>query len=67
MQRPDPIRCTYCDTISVWSSEQTDRTMMGEVHTCPTCGQATHTCDDHAAHQLEPETGMDWVEAEPLY
>ena len=67
MQRTDPIRCTYCDAISVWSAEQTDRTMMGEVHTCPTCGQATHTCDDHAAHQLEPENKMNWVEAEPLY
>jgi hypothetical protein len=67
MQRPDPIRCTYCDAIQVWSAEQTDRTMMGEVHTCPSCGQATHTCDDRTSHQLETENTMTWVEAEPLY
>jgi hypothetical protein len=67
MQRPDPIRCTYCDAIQVWSAEQTDRTMMGEVHTCPSCGQTTHTCDDRTTHQLETENVMAWVEAEPLY
>ena len=67
MQRPDPIRCTYCDAIQVWSSEQTDRTMMGEVHTCPSCGMETHTCDDHASHELEHERTMDWVAADPLY
>ena len=67
MQRPDPIRCTYCDAIQGWSAEQTDRTMMGEVHTCPSCGQTTHTCDDHMSHQLEVESSMTWIEAEPLY
>ena len=67
MQRPDPIRCTYCDAIQVWSAEQTDRTMMGEVHTCPSCGQTTHTCDDRTSHQLEGESTMPWEEAEPLY
>jgi hypothetical protein len=67
MQRPDPIRCTYCDAIQVWSAEQTDRTMMGEVHTCPNCGQMTHTCDDGTSHQLEGETTMSWVEGETLY
>ena len=67
MQRPDPIRCTYCEAIQVWSAEQTDRTMMGEVHTCPSCGQMTHTCDDRTGHQLEGETTMPWIEAEPLY
>jgi hypothetical protein len=51
----------------VWSAEQTDRTMMGEVHTCPSCGQMTHTCDDRTSHQLEGETTMPWIEAEPLY
>ena len=67
MQRPDPIRCTYCDAIQVWSAEQTDRTMIGEVHTCPTCGQQTHTCDDRAAHELEVGANMHWISAEPLY
>jgi hypothetical protein len=67
MQKPEPIRCTYCEEIQVWSAEQTDRTMMGEVHTCPSCGQATHTCDDHAAHELEPDSIMHWIAAEPLY
>jgi transcription elongation factor Elf1 len=67
MQRPDPIRCTYCNAIQVWSAEQTDRTMMGEVHTCPSCGQLTHTCDDRCSHQLDGENTMPWVEAEPLY
>jgi hypothetical protein len=67
MQRPDPIRCTYCDAIQVWSAEQTDRTMMGEVHTCPSCGLMTHTCDDRTSYQLESEITMPWVEAEPLY
>jgi hypothetical protein len=51
----------------VWSAEQTDRTMMGEVHTCPSCGQTTHTCDDRTSHQLEGEITMSWIEAEPLY
>jgi len=67
MQRPEPIRCTYCDAIQVWSAEQTDRTMIGEVHACPSCGQMTHICDDHTGHQLERETTMSWIEAEPLY
>jgi hypothetical protein len=67
MQRPEPIRCTYCEAIQVWSAEQTDRTMMGEVHTCPSCGQMTHTCDDCASHQLEGETTMPWIEAELIY
>jgi hypothetical protein len=67
MQRPDPIRCTYCDAIQVWSAERTDRTMMGEVHTCPSCGQLTHTCDDRTSHQLEGDATMPWIEAEPLY
>ena len=67
MQRPEPIRCTYCEAIQVWSAEQTDRTMMGEVHSCPSCGQTTHTCDDRASHQLEGETTMPWIEAELIY
>lgn len=67
MQKPEPVRCTYCDAISVWSAEKTDRTMMGEVHTCPDCGRETHTCDDRAGHQLENETTMSWIAAEPLY
>jgi hypothetical protein len=67
MQRPDPIRCTYCNEISVWSAEQTDRTMMGEVQVCPTCGQQTTVCDDRASHELETTTSMDWIAAEPLY
>jgi hypothetical protein len=67
MERPDPIRCTYCNSISVWSAEQTDRTMIGEPHSCPTCGQSTHVCDDHATHELEAEQTMPWIAAEPLY
>ena len=67
MQRPEPIRCTYCEAIQVWSAEQTDRTMIGEVHACPSCGQMTHTCDDRMGHQLEGDATMSWVEAEPLY
>jgi len=51
----------------VWSAEQTDRTMMGEVHTCPSCGKMTHTCDDRTSHQLGGEPTMPWIEAEPLY
>jgi hypothetical protein len=51
----------------VWSAEQTDRTMMGEVHTCPSCGQATHTCDDCVTHELEPDSIMHWIAAEPIY
>lgn len=67
MQRPDPIRCTYCDAISVWSAEQTDRTMIGESPICPSCGQSTHTCDDQPAHLLDNEAAMHWIAAEPLY
>ena len=67
MQRPDPIRCTYCDAIQVWSAEQTDRTMIGEVHTCPSCGKQTTCCDDHAAHQLEADPIMHWIAADPIY
>lgn len=67
MIKTDPIRCTYCDAVQVWSSEQTDRTMMGEAYACPTCGQETHTCDDQAMHEFEDAFGMSWVAAEPLY
>jgi hypothetical protein len=67
MQRPDPMSCTYCGAISVWSAEQTDRTMIGEVHTCPSCGKDTHTCDDHLAPQLDADANMHWIAAEPLY
>jgi hypothetical protein len=41
--------------------------MMGEVHTCPNCGRETHICDDRAGHQLDNETTMSWIAAEPLY
>jgi hypothetical protein len=41
--------------------------MIGEVYTCPTCGKQTATCKDGAAHQLEGNETMNWVEAEPLY
>jgi hypothetical protein len=51
----------------LWSAEQTDRTMIGEVYTCPACGQQTATCKDGAAHQLEGNETMNWVQAEPLY
>lgn len=67
IQRPDPIRCTYCDAISMWSAETTDRTMIGEPQSCPSCGQSTHTCDDRASHELEREQTMAWIAAEPLY
>jgi len=67
MQRTDPIKCTYCEAISVWSAERTDATMIGEVHTCPTCGKDTHTCDDRKAHQLDHDPSMHWIAAEPLY
>jgi DNA-directed RNA polymerase subunit RPC12/RpoP len=67
MIKTDPIRCTYCESVQVWSSEQTDRTMMGENYQCPNCGQETHICDDHAIHEFEDDRGMSWVSAEPLY
>ncbi len=67
MIKTDPIRCTYCEAVQDWSSERTDRTMMGEDYACPTCGQDTHTCDDHAMHEFEDDGGMKWVAAEPLY
>jgi hypothetical protein len=51
----------------VWSAEQTDRTMIGEVYTCPSCGRQTACCDDHPAHQLEADSIMHWIAAEPLY
>jgi hypothetical protein len=51
----------------VWSAEKTDRTMIGEPESCPSCGQSTHTCDDRASHELEPEQTMSWIAAEPLY
>jgi hypothetical protein len=51
----------------MWSAEQTDRTMMGEVHSCSNCGETTHTWDDRSSHQLENEGSMSWIEAEPLY
>lgn len=67
MQRPDPLRCTYCGEISVWSAEQTDRTMIGEVHVCPSCNRETSTWANDVEPQLDGRLGMDWIEAEPLY
>jgi DNA-directed RNA polymerase subunit RPC12/RpoP len=67
MIKTDPIRCTYCDSVQGWSAERTDSTMMGEVYVCPTCGEGTHTCDDHAIHEIEAGERMDWVAAEPIY
>lgn len=67
MQRPDPIRCTYCDSISDWSSEQTDATMLGEEHVCPTCGRQTSPWDEETNQNFEPSTTMFWIEADLIY
>ena len=67
MQRPDPIRCTYCETISDWSSERTDATMLGEEYACPTCGQQTTAWAEETNQRLEPSTSMHWQEADPIY
>jgi DNA-directed RNA polymerase subunit RPC12/RpoP len=67
MQRPDPIRCTYCGTISDWSSERTDATMLGEEHACQSCGRQTAAWDEETNQNLEPATSMYWLEADPIY
>jgi hypothetical protein len=67
MQRPDPIRCTYCETISDWSSERTDATMLGEEHACSSCGQQTAAWAEETNQNLEPSTSMHWHEADLIY
>ena len=67
MQRPDPIRCTYCGTISDWSSERTDATMLGEEYACPSCGQQTASWVEETNQDLEPGRAMYWLEADPIY
>jgi len=67
MQRPDPIRCTYCGSISDWSSERTDATMLGEEHACTSCGQQTSSWDEETNQNLEPAQNMYWLEANPIY
>lgn len=67
MQRPDPIRCTYCGSISDWSSERTDATMLGEEHACTSCGRQTSSWDEETNQNLEASSAMTWLEADPIY
>ena len=67
MQRPDPIRCTYCESISDWSSERTDATMLGEEYACPSCGEQTAQWNEETNQSLEPVQSMHWQEANPIY
>ncbi len=67
IQRPDPICCTYCGSISDWSSERTDATMLGEEHACSSCGEQTSSWDEEPNQQLEPAKSMFWLEADPIY
>ena len=67
MQRPDPIRCTYCGSISDWSSEHTDATMLGEEYACPSCGGQTASWVEETNQNLEPSATMHWQEADPIY
>ena len=67
MQRPDPIRCTYCGSISDWSSERTDATMLGEEHACTSCGLQTSPWNEETNQNLEPAKNMYWLEADPIY
>jgi len=63
----DPVRCTYCDSISDWSSERTDATLLGEEHSCTSCGQQTSPWDEETNQNLEPNRNMNWLEADPIY
>ena len=67
IQRPDPIRCTYCGTISDWSSERTDATMLGEEHACRSCGEQTAPWSEETDQSLEAAPSMFWHEADPIY
>ncbi len=67
IQRPDPVRCTYCNSISDWSSERTDATMLGEEHACTTCGQQTSSWNEETNQNFEPSKNMYWLEADPIY
>ncbi|MCU0304214.1 MAG: hypothetical protein MUC56_09185 [Thermoanaerobaculales bacterium] len=67
IERPDPIRCTYCGSISDWSSERTDATMLGEEHACSSCGRQTSSWDEEIAQRLEPGQSMGWLEVDPIY
>ncbi|MEE4272287.1 MAG: hypothetical protein V2I67_11465 [Thermoanaerobaculales bacterium] len=67
IQLNDPVRCTYCDAVSDWSSEQTDTLLLGEEHECPSCGRQTAPWDEETNQDLEPGRGMHWLEADPIY
>jgi hypothetical protein len=67
IERPEPPRCTYCGSVSDWSSERTDATMLGEEHACTSCGEQTSSWDEETNQDLEPGKSMFWLEADPIY
>ena len=66
MTNPAPLRCTYCGTISTWSSEQIEITELAEAHACPECDQQTRLWDAELAGDLAPVASMAWAAPEPL-
>jgi hypothetical protein len=66
MTNPAPLRCTYCGTISTWSSELVEMTELAENHACPECDQQTWLWDEELASQVDPVESMAWAAPEPL-
>jgi DNA-directed RNA polymerase subunit RPC12/RpoP len=67
IQQTDAVRCTYCGSVSDWSAERTDATMLGEEHVCSSCGRQTSPWDEETNQNLEPSGSMSWLEADPIY
>lgn len=67
IQFNDPVRCPYCESASAWSSEQTESTLVGEEHVCPSCGQQTTPWSEETNQSLDSRQSMDWLEADPIF
>lgn len=64
MQRYEPPRCTYCESVTTFSAERADAIETGEGWTCPDCDGQTGRWEGDMATALESE--MAWVGPEPL-
>ena len=67
MPRIDPVTCTYCGSVSQWSSERTERTELSETYECSSCGESTAVWDDTEVKRLDGGVRMPWVGPDPLY
>ena len=67
MTRVEPLHCTYCDEVSQWSSERTETTLLGEEHSCPSCGMETTVWDEDEVQELERDVLPQFESPAPLF